>query len=144
MGSKQEKRTRNVAKDLMQEVVDNHLNPRLDSIEKFCQDSLNAQNERAKAVQGFVVREVQFKIANQLHNMQITMDAFVEVMAESGLTIADLASKIDSKKVEVAERMQKAAEEEMKSRLEGEATSAAEPVAKEAAPTEASAETPAE
>ena len=44
---KQDKRIRNTAKDLFKQVTEEHLNPRLDQIEAFCQKSLKEQNDRS-------------------------------------------------------------------------------------------------
>lgn len=128
MSNKQSKRTRNVAKDLTAELLSNHINPRLDAIEDFCQKNLTQQNERSKNIQGWIVRTVQFDIANQLHNMQITMDAFINVLTAEGIAVADLDKKIDAQKVVVSARLQAAAEERMKQAMaEKEAATPSEP-----------------
>lgn len=95
------------------------LNKRLDSIEEFCQKSLKAQDDRAKAVQGFIVREVKVEILNRLHNMDVTMRAWQEVMASKLGDIQELNAQIDAKKVEINSQLEKEALEAQQKAISG-------------------------
>lgn len=93
-------------------------NARLDKIEEFVKTTLTEQENRSKAIHGFVVREVQYNIANKMFNFSVTMDAFVEVMKEAGLPIENFGQKLDDKKIEIANRLQKLAEDQMAERMQ--------------------------
>lgn len=88
-------------------------NTKLDRIEKFVQEQLAKINDRNKAVNGFVVGEVKYLMDNKLHNMDLTVDALKEMLAEAGI-IVDLDTKLAEKRKEIHERREKAAEENMK------------------------------
>lgn len=95
-------------------------NARLDKIEEFVKKSLGEQGERSKVIHGFIVREVQYNIANQLWNMNVTMDAFLEVIQDH-VKIEGFGEKLDAKKQEIQDRKQKEAEARMAERMQQEA-----------------------
>lgn len=103
------------------------MNARLDSIDKYCQQSLEKQDKRSKAIQTFIIQEVTGRIQNDLFNANVTIDAVVEVLAEAGLNIENFAGKIDEKKVIIADRQRKAADEQMKAQMEARAALAQVP-----------------
>lgn len=96
------------------------LDERLTVIDDYVRKELNRQDSRAKAIQGFVVREVQFNISNQLHNAHVTMLAWQEVMQErlektaspelSALFSSEEMNKaVDEKKLAVQKRLEEKA-----------------------------------
>lgn len=94
------------------------MNARLDNIDKYCQQSLEKQDKRARAIQSFILQEVQVKIQNDIFNASCTVDAIVEVLAESGVVVEGFAAKVDAKKLEVAERRKQAAAKAMEESAE--------------------------
>lgn len=103
------------------------MNARLDSIDKYCQQALEKQDKRSKAIQTFIIQEVTGRIQNDLFNANVTIDAVVEVLAEAGLSIENFAGKVDEKKVIIADRQRKAADEQMKAQMEARAALAQVP-----------------
>ena len=96
-------------------------NAKLDAVEEFVKKTLGEQGERNRAIHGFLVREVQYNIANQLWNMSVTMDAFLELMKEHNVQIENFSEKLDAKKTEIQNRKQKEAEAKMAERMQAEA-----------------------
>lgn len=88
-------------------------NGRLDKIEAFCQDQLGKMDKRAKAVQGFMMNQVINDITSRLYESQVTMDAVVRVLADSGMPIENLNEKIAAKKEVIKEEHKKSAEAEL-------------------------------
>lgn len=93
------------------------MDARLDEIDKYCQQSLEKQDKRARGVQSFVLGEVTGKIQNDLFNANITIDAVAEVLADAGLGIENFAEKIDAKKTVIAERKKKEADDQMQAEM---------------------------
>ncbi len=107
------------------------MNARLDQIDKYCQSSLEKQDKRAKQIQSFVLQEVTGKIQRDLFNANVTLDAMVAVLGESGINVSDFEGKINAKKAEIAERLHKEANDAMQANMKqkaAEATSAPENV----------------
>lgn len=120
-GSKKKEKVKDLLNEHYNQRVVARMNERLDQIEKDCQtrlteinDSLNAQlkkiDDRSRAIQGFLVQEVMSEFKNKVNNAQVTMDAFIAVVAEHGVKIDDLNAKIDAKKVELNQVRQVEAE----------------------------------
>lgn len=102
-----------------------NINSRLDGIEKFCQESLQSQDKRIRGVLGFVIQEVVGKISNDLLNAQLTLDATIAVLADSGINIPDLKDRVDAKKSNLRAEKEAAAGTAMQKDME--ARNAAEP-----------------
>lgn len=94
------------------------MNERLDKIEEFCRKNLKEQNDRSRAIQGFLMQTVQHNMDNQLHNMYVTMLAWQEVMAEKLGASEEFNKQIDERKKAIAERLQKEHEEKMQKAIE--------------------------
>lgn len=117
--------------------VSEEMNLRLDKIEAFCQDSLQKQDKRAKAIQSWIIQEVSVKIQNDLFNADCTIDAVVEVLAANGLQVEDFKAKVDAQKIKVAERKKSEAEASMRAQLEAQEAAAKENQAPAEAPVQA-------
>jgi tetrahydromethanopterin S-methyltransferase subunit B len=96
--------TQELYKDL-QRGLSIELNAKVDKIETLVKETLNKMDTRAKAIQGFLVQEVQFKIANQIHNQHVTMIAWQELMAEKVGDVQEFNKKLDAKKQEIQARL---------------------------------------
>jgi len=94
-------------------------NTRLDEIEKFVRGELAKINERNKAVNGYVVG-ANSQMQQKLYNMELTLDAYKELVAEAGL-IEGFDDKLAAKRAELHERYTKESEEAMKARMQSEA-----------------------
>lgn len=111
------KQIRNVFQELAPEVISKELyqtlqmglsiefNAKVDKIDGFVKEMLNKMDSRAKAIQGFLVQEVQFKIANQIHNQHVTMLAWQELMAERLGVTEEFNKQLDAKKLEIQSRL---------------------------------------
>ncbi len=125
-------------------------NERLGSIEQFVRGELARQDKRAKDIQGFLVREVMGKISDDLHNANITMLAWQEVM-QTRLGVTDFAEfnkEVDAAKLRAQAKLNAAAEAKQQEAMapkappaEALATEATPPA--EAAPEALAAEVPA-
>ncbi len=113
MNGKQVKQIKKMAMDMLGK----EMHEKLDKIEKFCQDTLKAQDRRSKNIHSFLIQQVTGKIQNDLFNANCTVEAVVEVLAEAGLNIPDFNQKIDEKKKIIADRKVKEAEAAMKDKL---------------------------
>ncbi len=95
------------------EVMAELVKVRCDGIEDYVKAYLTKNDQREKAIRGWLVHEVKFKIQNDLFNATCTVDAIVEVLAESGIMIPDFNAKVDTRKQEIAIRLKQRAEEKM-------------------------------
>lgn len=119
------KQIRNVLQEVGKEIVTSEvgeavtrevnaqMNARLDQIDKYCQSALEKQDKRARGIQSFLIGEVKGKISEDLFNANVTIDAVVAVLAESGIVIEGFSEKVDAKKKELAEARVKQASEQM-------------------------------
>lgn len=88
------------------ETLDATLNQRIDMINTYCKTSLEEQDKRAKSIQGFLLREVKFNIANQLHNMEVTLLAWEELMQEKLGMPEDFNAALDEKKKQIQQKLE--------------------------------------
>lgn len=95
------------------------LNKRLDSIEEYVKKTLKQQDDRAKAVQGFIVQEVKVDIMNRLHNMDVTMQAWQEVMNDKLGDVSELNKAVDAKKLEIHNKIEAEAVAKQQAALQG-------------------------
>jgi hypothetical protein len=114
MGSRQVKDIKKLA---MKE-VGAEMNARLDSIEKFVKENIGKMDSRSQNMERYLVREINFNIANKIYNLDVTIDSFMEVLKDEGVTIPDFAAKLDAKKLEVDARKKAEAEAKMKEQME--------------------------
>lgn len=113
------------------------MNARLDNIDKYCQQALEKQDKRARAIQSFLLQEVQGKIQKDLFDNNCMVEAVVEVLAESGLVVESFQEKLNLKIQEVANRKKEAAAKAMQESTEAKIAEAkAAQEAKEAVPAE--------
>jgi hypothetical protein len=118
---------------------------RCNEIETYVKDYLAKNDKREKAIRSFLMQDVKFKIQNDLFNATCTVDAIVEVLAESGITIPDFAAKVDAKKVEVARRKNAEADKRMEEEMKARAEAAKQPESQpEAPPAQAAEQQPAD
>ncbi len=111
--ARQAKAARRIAKQglyLFQKSIDE----RLDGIEDYVKGQLQKIDKRNTSVQGWLVNEVKVNLQNELFNATCTVDAVVEVLADSDIKIKDFDKKVDLKKAEISERKQKEAEKKFK------------------------------
>lgn len=146
--SKQDKRIRKEAKSLYQTVVEEIVNPRLDTIEKFCQEQLTKMAEQQKRINGFVVGEVKFTIANELDDAKVTREALLEILNEK-LGVEGFAQLVADRKpitrkrlIAEAEAAMAAAQEEARVNAEAAKNAADAQAAAAAAPAEPHTEAP--
>lgn len=147
---KNAKRLRNVAKDLYQCVYDDIVNPRLTKMEGFVTEQLAKMAQQNNKIQGFLLGEVKFTIANELDDAKVTRESLIEILNEK-LGVADLTALVNERKPVVRARLVKEAEDRMakeqqEARERAEAAKAAQEAAVPAAESvpAAPAETPAE
>lgn len=121
MGSKQVKELRGqvriAVKELLPEVLSaeiaaaikkdlsDELTVRLDNIESGCQTELAKADKRSRAVQGFIVQSAQQEINHQLFNMNVTLQAWEEVVGEKLGDKAELNKLIGERKKAIADRI---------------------------------------
>lgn len=129
MSGKNAKENRKVVKSLKDEVLPelhSHLYGRCDRIEAFVRDKIVAMEKLNKNVQSFILQEVKVKMQNDLFNANCTIDAVVEVLAESGVNIPDFSAKVDAKKTDIAKRKRDEADKAMREEMEKRAAAANE------------------
>jgi hypothetical protein len=95
-----------------QKTMQDILVQRLDKIEKECNVTLKKQDERARAVQGFLVQSAVNDLNGFVGNMHVTMTAWEEVMIEKIGDKTEFNKLVDEKKKEVQARFK--AEKEAK------------------------------
>jgi hypothetical protein len=110
--SKQDKKIRNVAKDLYKCITDDIINPRLDKIETYVKESMARMTAQNNRIQGFLLGEVKFTIANELDDAKVTREALLEILNEK-LGVEGLTALINERKPIVKARLIKEAEERM-------------------------------
>lgn len=116
------------------------ISSKLETIEQDCKASLEKQDKRARAVQGFLVQNAQKEINDHVHNIHVTLLAWEELMTQkiyntnellSSLTdenkatvqaelkslLNQFSQELDEQKKVVASRMQAAAEAAMTKRI---------------------------
>lgn len=88
---------------------------RLDRIEKECLATMKRQDERARAVQGFLVQSAVNDLNNFVRNVHVTMLAWEELMGEKlgGVDKAEFDKQIDERKKTISAKLQKEHEEKM-------------------------------
>ena len=101
------------AQNAFKESQEKNLNDRLDRIENECRESLKKQDQRARAVQGFIVQSSTQELNNFISNTHVTMLAWQEVMAEKNGAIEGLNAEIDKRKASISARLQAEAEAKM-------------------------------
>lgn len=123
-GTKKKGKVKQLLDDHYESKVAKPMADRLDKIEALCQAELKKIQTQNKAVQGFIMQEVNGAISDKLFNAEITMEAWESVLMAEGLKIEDLKAKIDNKKLQIVEeRKAKAAERNKQVALEGAAPS---------------------
>ena len=100
------------------------LNARLDAIEEYVKAQLTKMDNRAKAVEGYLLGIVKRDIQSDVYNANLTIDAVVGVLAASGLAIEDFNNKVDAKKLELDAARKQAAGEKMRAEIEARAAEA--------------------
>lgn len=110
------------------------MNARLDGIEQICRENLEKSDKRSRAIQGFLVQTAQKELMDHIRNSNITMLAWQEVMAErfGQQDINEFNLAIDTRKVQINERLTKEAEARMAERIAEEQPAVA-PVSDQAA-----------
>jgi hypothetical protein len=124
MGNGRVKQLKKIAIKTMEDAVKTQINERCDRIEKYVQDYLKRLEDREKQIRSWLVQEVKFKLQNDLHNANCTIDAVAEILAEANLGIPDFAAKIDAKKKEISKRKLDEADAKMQAEMEERAKSA--------------------
>lgn len=105
MGQKDSARQiRKVAEHIVDNIVNPAMNTRLDAIDKYCRETLDKADQRAKAVQGFIVGEVKNVIQGMIEENNVTITALVDILVESNI-VPDLAGRIEAQKATVRARM---------------------------------------
>lgn len=114
---------------------------KLGNIESECATTLKKSDERARAVQGFLVQSAVSDLNNYVRNVHITMTAWEEEMCErfGGTDMDAFNKKIDERKKSVSARFQKEAEERMQADIAAKKTE--QPV-EESKPTDPAPEQP--
>lgn len=113
MGSKNAKTIRKEAKGLYQVALDEVINPRLNAMEAYVKEQMEKMALQQKRINGFVVGEVKFTIANELDDSKVTRYALLEVLNEK-LQIPGLLEEVEARKPDMRKRLIAAAEEKMK------------------------------
>lgn len=114
-------------KDRVRDLLDKHyeekvsvpMNARLDEVELYIRNELKKVADQNKAIQGFLMQEVKFTIANQLYNAEITMAAWERVLLAEGLKIENLKEKVDEAKKAIDADNRVKGEQMIKDRAEG-------------------------
>lgn len=90
-------------------------NSRMDDVAKQAASDLKKIDEQTQVNRSFIKRELESKISNELYNINCSMVAFMEVLADkvalTGIEFGDLAKAVEEKKVIVMDRMQREARE---------------------------------
>jgi len=86
--------------------VDANVEKRLDAMNKYCVEQLTKQDKRARDVQGYLLREVKIHIRNALGDMDVTIEAMINVLADSGVVIDGFIDKVNAAKPAVMKRRQ--------------------------------------
>lgn len=118
MGNGRTKQLKKIAADALSDVVNKRINERCQAIEDYVRDYLQRTEKREKAIRGWLMQEVKFKMQNDLFNATCTVDAVVEILAKAGLNIPDFAAKVDAKKLEIRDRKIREADEAMRKEME--------------------------
>ncbi len=107
----------NEAIKLAVEKVEPMINAKLDQIEKAYTNRLTEIDKRSRAVLGFIMGEVKNDMQTRITKNEDSVDAMVEILAESGVTVSDLAAKVAARIPEVRDRKEKAAAAELEANL---------------------------
>lgn len=125
------KQVRNVVKEVLPDVmksvvveefqkqIQETLNTRLDSMNQYCVDQLTKQDKRARDVQGFLMREVRVHIRNTMNDMDVTIEALMKVLGDSGIVIDNFVEKVNAAKPLIIQQREEEAKAKMEAELKG-------------------------
>lgn len=102
-----------LTKELIAEIdrkLTEDLSGRLTAIDTTVSKEMKRQDDRAKSIQGFLMREVTITISDRLHNANVTMLAWQELMQDKlGLSTLEAVEafnkELDARKLAINERL---------------------------------------
>lgn len=116
------KQVRNVAQEIMPEIFSNEavaaldkklsgeIGERLDRVEKYVKETLTSIDTRTRNIQGFLLRDVAREVSDKLHNANVTLLAWQELMQEKlvqlNVTGDAFNKELDERKVAVQQRLE--------------------------------------
>lgn len=120
-------------------------NSRLDSIEQKClarleeihtgmNDQIKEINRKNGMLQSYVIGQVKGELQQMIGKNEDSISALLEILAESGLSVADLPSKVAERIPAVREKKAAEAAAAMQARLEAERANAEQASSNEQAP----------